>query len=237
MKILKKIISALFLICALTIILCAFNLSGITPDDSFILYSNSPDKVCEILKVDKSELKKTVENSNILYLAVDQNNTKQIQLTYKETDFSHSISNLNNISDASINSLLPEITGMENIKGEFVYKDGQKFVKINLRSKNGENEYILTQFLTVTDKKLYTLSFYTATNVDTDYIETTFLLSNEKLKINPNKNYSIIKTAIICATVIFSIAFLILLYTILRDFVMRIKEKQEENLGEDLKNQ
>ena len=129
----------------------------------------------------------------------------------------------------SINSLLTEITGIENIKGEIVYKDNQKFVKLNLKSNRGENEYILTQFLTVTNKTMYTLSFYTAIDEDIDYIENTFSVSKEKININLNKDYSSIKIIVICATVIFAAACLILLYTIIRDLIVSKKNFPLDN--------
>lgn len=228
----KKLIAIIFLVCAFTISVSAFNISNITPSDEFIVYSENQTDVANILKTTETELAKTVTENSILYLAVNSNNTKQIQLKCKETDFSHSISNLNNLSDDSINTLLPQIAGLDNVKGETVYKGEQKFIKLNLQSQKNDNEYILTQFITVIEKKMYILSFYTDVNESTEYIDKAFSVTEHKENLKNDKDYSLLKTAVICATIIFGLVCVILIFTIIKDLIHR-KDEQEEETDEN----
>ena len=231
MNILKKLIAILCLFCVFSLNVSAFNIKDITATEDFIVYSENPSSVANILKTDETELSKTVKENNILYLAVNEDNTKQIQLKYKETDFSHTISNLNNLSDDSINTLLPQIIGMDNVKCESVYKNEQKYIKINLKSKKNKNEYILTQFITVIEKKMYILSFYTSVNESTDYIDNIFSVDVNKNISTKKPNTRLIKGAVICATVIFSLVCIILIVTIIKDLIHR-KDATEEKSDE-----
>lgn len=221
--VLKKIITFLCIAFVLTVSVSAnlvspFDLSQLTPSDDFIIYNEKPQEVAEILKTDTENLDNTVKEKNILYLAVNQDNTKQIQLTSNENDFSNSVINLSNFTNDSINSLLPDITGLNNVKGEIVFKDTQKFVKINLR--NDEGKYVLTQYFTVMDKKIYTLSFYTSLSVDTDYIETTFVTTKNKAEeTKPDNNLTLTRFFLICGTLIFGCVCVILIFTIVKDLI------------------
>ena len=169
----KKIkISLLVLVLSLifSFSISALKTDQLTPNEDFFIYSASPDKVAEIVEMTKEDLKTDIESKGIIFLAVDKENTRQIQLIETENKFSTTVSNLSNLSDSSIRSLVPDITGLENIKGKIVLHNEQKYVRIELKSK----EYILTQFFTVEDKKLYTLSFYTDIETSTNYIKDTF---------------------------------------------------------------
>ncbi len=216
----KKIILAICLFLLLTLNVTALSVDQITPDSDFLIYSADPKGVADALNTEINELEAKINEQNIRFLAVNKDNTKQIQLTETKTDFSNTVGNLSNLSDSSIKSLLPDITGLDNIKGNIVLKDGQKLVNINLKDQN--SGYILTQYFTVTDKKLYTLSFYTEPNVSTKYIETAFS-TTEKLtdEINLNTNAKTVRIVAIIGTVIFGLAFIIILATIIKDLIKK----------------
>lgn len=219
MRNLKKIIIALLLCLIFIANVSALSVDQITPDKEFIIYSADPESVAKVLKTNTEELEKKVKEQNIIYLAVNKKNTKQIQLTCDETAFSKTVGNLSALSDSSIKTLIPDITGKENIKSKIVIKENQKYVNINLLSE--DNGYILTQYFTVRDKKLYTLSFYTDKNVSTDYIETAFTTTTQTNDATPNVNPvpKSFKISVICGTVIFGIAFAILLVSIIFDLI------------------
>lgn len=203
-----------------TINISALSIDEITPTEEFLIYSSDPDKVAKTLGIDEAKLAEQIKSQKILFLAVNSENTKQIQLTYDETEFSDTVGNLSNLSETSIKSLLPDITGLDNIKGNIVLKDNQKFVKINLMdSKSG---YILTQYFTVSENKLYSLSFYTEPNTDTSYIETVFPTNlSQKNEINIESSVSKMRIFAICGTVIFFLAFLIILITVIKDLIKK----------------
>ena len=215
---LKKIILAICLVFLLGFSVTALQLDKITPDEDFIVYSSAPEKVAEALSCDPQSLANKVAEQNIKFLAVTEDCSKQIQAVETETDFAASVKDLSNLSDSSIKTLLPDITGLPNITGKIISKDGQKYVEINLKNEN--EDYILTQFFTIEDGKLYTVSFYTKSGVSTDYIDTTF--KTEK-SISDNieipKTPTAFKVIVIIGTIIFGLACLVLVYSIIKDIV------------------
>ena len=217
----KKIkISLLVLVLSLifSFSISALKTDHLTPTEDFFIYSASPQKVAEIVKMTQEDLKTDVESKNIIFLAVDAENTRQIQLTETENKFSTTVSNLSNLSDSSIRSLAADITGVENIKGKVVLHGEQKYVRIELKSK----EYVLTQFFTVENKKLYTLSFYTNLEVSTDYIKDTFSYKQKTAdSITVKEIPKNLKTLTIIGFSIFGILFFVILYSIIKDYFKR----------------
>lgn len=215
---LKKIILAICLAFPLGFSVTAFEIDKITPGEDFIVYSSAPEKVAEVLNTDPESLASKMAEQNIKFLAVTDDCSKQIQAVETETDFASSVKNLSNLSDSSIKTLLPDITGLPNITGKIISKDGQKYVRIDLRNQN--EEYILTQFFTVEDGKLYTVSFYTKSGVSTDYIDAAFKTEGSiSDNIEIPKTPTAFKVIVIIGTVIFGLACLVLIYSIIKDFV------------------
>ncbi len=214
----KKIkISLLILVLSLmfSFSISALKTDQITPTEDFYIYSASPQKVAEIVKMTEEDLKTDIESKKIIFLAVDKENTRQIQLTETENKFSTTVSNLSNLSDSSIRSLVPDITGAENIKGKVVLHGEQKYVRIELKSK----ECVLTQFFTVENKKLYTLSFYTNVDVSTDYIKDTFFYKQKTAdSITVKEIPANLKTLTIIGFSVFGIIFLVILFTLIKDY-------------------
>ena len=221
MKKIRYFLLTFIILSLLTLNANALSVDQITPSNEFLVYSAEPQEVADALNTDLSDLEDKIKTQGILFLATDEDNTRQIQLTSEQNDFSKTVSNLSNLSDSSIRSLLPDITGLENIKGKIVLHGEQKYVRIDLKSE----EYILTQFFTVENKKLYTLSFYTDVDTSTDYIKSTFSV---KSKVSDNITLKEIpyglKTAVIIGFSLFATAFLIILFTIIKDLLKKNKK-------------
>lgn len=221
MKKIRYFLLTFIILSLLTLNANALSVDQITPSNEFLVYSAEPQEVADALNTDLSDLEDKIKTQGILFLATDEDNTRQIQLTSEQNDFSRTVSNLSNLSDSSIRSLLPDITGLENIKGKIVLHGEQKYVRIDLKSE----EYILTQFFTVENKKLYTLSFYTDVDTSTDYIKSTFSV---KSKVSDNITLKEIpyglKTAVIIGFSLFATAFLIILFTIIKDLLKKNKK-------------
>ena len=96
--------------------------------DEFSVYGQDSGKAEEILGMSEAELDGYVSQNNIVYLAVNEDNTKQIRLTVAATAFSESTGNLSLLSDSEIEELIPDITGGSAVKGDIIESDGQKFV-------------------------------------------------------------------------------------------------------------
>lgn len=221
MKKIRYFLLTFIILSLLTLNANALSVDQITPSNEFLVYSAEPQEVADALNTELSDLEDKIKTQGILFLATDEDNTRQIQLTSEQNDFSKSVSNLSNLSDSSIRSLLPDITGLENIKGKIVLHGEQKYVRIDLKSE----EYILTQFFTVENKKLYTLSFYTDVDTSTDYIKSTFSV---KSKVSDNITLKEIpyglKTAVIIGFSLFATAFLIILFTLIKDLSKKNKK-------------
>ena len=221
MKKIRYFLLTFIILSLLTLNANALSVDQITPSNEFLVYSAEPQEVADALNTELSDLEDKIKTQGILFLATDEDNTRQIQLTSEQNDFSKTVSNLSNLSDSSIRSLLPDITGLENIKGKIVLHGEQKYVRIDLKSE----EYILTQFFTVENKKLYTLSFYTDVDTSTDYIKSTFSV---KTKVSDNITLKEIpyglKTAVIIGFSLFATAFLIILFTLIKDLSKKNKK-------------
>lgn len=212
--------------------ICALQPNQLNVPKDFSVYNEDPKAVAEVLNMTVEALEEEVNNSGTVLLAVNKENSKQIRLTVDETDFSDAAGNFATMSDNTIKSLIPDITGYSNVQGKIVTdKNDEKFVEIALQNKN--EDYLLTQYFTISDRKIYTLSFYTNNGESTDYIEETFATFEVKTESNTVSDSSasklkLIQIAVICATVIFGAIFFVLLYTIIKDFVLRKKTNETD---------
>jgi hypothetical protein len=184
---------------------------NITPDGEFI---TETEQIAKIIGMDKNELLDFCIENKMVYIAVNKDNSKQIRVTVKENDFSNGIVNINGLSDDKINAVLPDVIGVEGIKGEIINKDGQKFIKTEMSSKDSGGDFILTEYITVANKKVYVLSFYTNKKADTKYIEKTFeTLESPNFVVENNGLFWIVGIAI----VIFLFASIFIILTLIRD--------------------
>ncbi len=214
MKRIIALLAAFLLLFSVTV--SAESKISLKPDGEFI---TETEKIAEIIGMEKDGILDFCIENNIIYIAVNKDNSKQIRVTEKETDFSKSIVNINGLSEENINELLPDIIGIEGVKGEVLNKNGQKFIKTELSSSDSGGEYILTEYITVANKKVYVLSFYTASKTATDYIEKTFKTFESPYFIN-EINSSIVYVVI--AFAIFLTASVIIVITIIKD--LKVKE-------------
>lgn len=199
----------------------------IKPQGEFYIYSEQTDEVANILGMDKDSLKDYIYQNGVAYLAVNKENTKQIRVTNNTTDFSNSIINISGLSNDSIIALIPDITGIENTKGEVINKEGQKFVKTQFKTTDSGGEYILTQYFTVANRANIVLSFYTDSSADLDYIEETFNSFTSPLFITEDNEKTVtIGYVILIAAIIFGVACVIIVFTIIRD----IRKDKKESL-------
>lgn len=217
-----SVIACFILLCSVTV--CAETAADIKiqpPEDFYILGKDNV-AVAEALKVSEAEL----QNIDDVFFAVDKANKRQIRLAVKADDVAIETKNISHLSNRSLMSLAPQITGVENAKGEVVEKDGQKFIKIQLRSADEGGDYVLTRYFTVAGEKSYVLSFWTDINTDREYITEVFetLDSSDFISKTAEKNSNIIFYLVVAGTVIFLAACVIVGVTVVRDLK---KEKEK----------
>ena len=200
--------------------------------DEFSVYGQDSKKAAEILGMSEAELNEYTRQNNIVYLAVNDDNTKQIRLTVAATAFSESTGNLSLLSDSEIKELIPDITGDSAIKGEITENDSQKFVVSRVSSEDSGGGYTLERYFTVAGDNEYILSFYTSQGVSEDYIKSVFeSLDTDDFYTEKDKSpYSYI---VIAAIAVFSAGALFIIYTIIRDLTVKRRHGAPESAPDE----
>lgn len=139
-----------------------------------LLPGENEKELASILGITEDELIGYCRDNGIEYLAVNRDNTKQIRLSVKQTEFSSAVINFSNLSDENIAAVIPEIIGVSNVKCETADKNGQKFAKVCMSSSDSGGEYTVSQYITVANKRLFILSVCTAADKNTDYADKVF---------------------------------------------------------------
>ena len=228
----KKLLLVLFCLCFLlnSSVLAQKSESLITPEGDFYTTTENAQKVSEIIGLSESELISYCDEKGIDYIAVNADNSKQIRITSATTDFSESIANISLLSNNQISNLLPSIIGLEGIKGSVIEKNGQKFIKTEMRSNDSGGEYIFTQYITIADKKSFILSFYTAAGSDLEYIEKTFESYNNPVFLNTDsEKNNVLGIVLPIAAVFFAALCIFITVTVIKDLKNKPPKNQENS--------
>lgn len=228
----RKIFCAAAALILLIIPVSAAGKISLKAGDEFTVYGEDSGKAAEILGMSETELDGYVSQNNIVYLAVNDDNTKQIRLTVAATAFSESTGNLSLLSDSEIKKLIPDITGDSAVKGEIIENGTQKFVLSKVSSEDSGGGYTLARYFTVAGDNEYILSFYTSQGVSEDYIKSVFeSLDSDDFYAEEDKNpYSYI---VIAALVLLSAGALFIIYTIIRDLTVKRRREMPESAPDD----
>ena len=156
----------------------------IETDNTFSIFPEDANALSSILGMKKKDIENYCKQNNIVYLAADNDNSRQIRITMYTNEFANSVVNISGLSDDKISALAGDIVGIDGVRGEVVDKNGQKFLKTQLRSDDSGGGYILTQYFTVAKRQNVVLSFYNSLDVDIDYINPIFESYTSPLFIN-----------------------------------------------------
>ena len=197
----------------------------ITAPKDFYSYKSgqSAEDTAKVLGITADELKEYCDGNGIIFIAVNNDNTKQIRVSVTESAFSSSIGNLSNLSDGKITALIPDITGAKN--GELTAKDGQSFIKTTEILNDSGGEYSVINYVTVAAKKDYVLSFYTASGTSTDYTDEVFESFSSADFYKAESEKSKFSFVIITAIVLLALGSAYIIFTLIRD----IKNDRKEN--------
>lgn len=197
----------------------------ITAPKDFYCYKSgqNAEDTAKILGMTASELEKYCTENDIIFIAVNEENTKQIRVSVAESAFSGSIGNLSNLSEDKITALIPDITGADS--GEIVTNNGQSFIKTAETLSDSGGEYSIISYVTVAAKKDYVLSFYTASGTSTDYTGEVFdsLSSEDFYKDIDQKSY--FGYVIIAAMALLALVSAYIIFTLVRDIKNERKKK------------
>ena len=229
---LRKIFCAATALILLMIPVSAAGRISLKAGDEFTVYGEDSGKAAEILGMSETALNEYTQQNNIVYLAVNEDNTKQIRLTVAATAFSESTGNLSLLSDSEIKELIPDITGDSAIKGEITENDSQKFVVSRVSSEDSGGGYTLARYFTVAGDNEYILSFYTSDGVPEDYVGEVFesFKSDDFYTREDKSPYSYM---VIAAIAVFSAGGLYIIYTLIRDLTVKRRRGASESAPVD----
>ena len=161
-------------IISVLVLLFSLNVSALKVSDDFYVYGKQTEELAKIFNMTEKELFNYCERNNITFLAADKENARQIRITEITDNFSKKIGSFSVLEDSEILLLSGDISGFSDVKGEVIGKNGKKYLKTEVKTKDSGGEYLLTQYVTVENSVKTVLSFYTAKDVSTDYIEKVF---------------------------------------------------------------
>ena len=190
-------------------------------DETFYVFSNTSDreKVSKITGEETEDLKEYCSSNGIIYLAVNEDNSKQIRISRTKSNFSEKLGNISFLTDGEIEDVFAEDIKASS-KYKLTEKNSQKFIVFENRYSDSGGKYTLTSFVTVANENLYTLSFYTSENSDTEYMEKVFDGYECDSFLNHNSNSNNGYTLII-VTVLLALLALWIIYTLVRDLISK----------------
>lgn len=195
------------------LLILAFTLNvSAESQDKFYVYGKETNALSKILNMSAVELKDYVEYTDITYLAVNKDNTKQIKMVEYQNEFSKKTYNFLNLRDNEILELTEDLTGIKGIKGEVFEKGKYKFLKTSSKTQDSGGEFVLNQYITVSKGKVMILNFYTAEGQNTDYIEE-YLYSIFGITKTPKA----IKVLSVTGIILFSLLAAVVLFAIIKD--------------------
>ena len=216
----KRLSALVFAVLTLSLTLSAAEITE-NPGKEFFVYGDkqSNEKIAEILEETADSLDNYCYNNGIIYLAINEKNTKQIRLYENSTAFSESVGELKGLSDDKIAALAPEIAG-EGFHTETVAQNGIKFIKATALSEDSGGKFTLIQ--------------YTASGENTDYAEkvfSTLSFGEGAAKKTEKKPYGYIFMALTAVFVLFG-AYIV--YTLIRDIRADRAEAAEEKKDDNI---
>lgn len=174
---LNKLLPAILFLCCFCSVTAVAAEASFAPGEKFITVTNdSADKsaVAKILGISADDLNSYMKENNVVLLAVDGNNKRQIRLTEKVCKFSKEIKNFSLLSDSDILSLAGNLSGSDTAEYDIVSRNEQKFLKARETLLDSGGSYVLTQYITVAGSRIYNLSFCTSADCSDEYIKTVF---------------------------------------------------------------
>lgn len=209
----------------------AFAESGeikITAPEKFYSYESgkSSAETAKILGMTDTELESYCAENGIKFIAVNNDNSKQIRLAVAESSFSASIGNLTNLTEDKITALIPDITGVK--RGEIIDKDGQSFIKTAESASDSGGGFTVISYFTVAAKKDYVLSFYTSSGTDTKYAEEVFKSYWSEDFYMQKSEKSPFEYVIFAAIVLLAAGSVYIIFTLVRD-IKNDRNEQAEN--------
>ncbi len=218
----RSIYYSLLCICLLTLVCSCRSKAEYAlslPKHYLTVEDNSAD-LAELLQTDHKKLEEYCKKNDLLYFAADKNT--QIKFWSQETDFSTKINSFSELNDENRNLIIEKFAGTYQT-GDFVKgADGNNYLRlVGKTADNNKNVFNTTEYITVSNGKMYTLAISANANVS-DPAESIF----SGLQIHSAKNnYGVL---ILLGIIILAVLTVFLIYTVIRD-LKPSKNDQNEN--------
>lgn len=209
--------------------------NGFTEVDLVNIDDEDDAELLELLGHNEQSFKKYVENNNIKYFSLTDDNLKQITIRTYETDFTKALKDMSLVTKEDIEKIadlfLPKAAPYANVR-----IDNTKYLQTISSGKDSGGIFATVTYVTVKNGLLYTVVFnYPTKNISQALLDESFnTMMGFKIKgqsLNKSWNFMDVLTTIIITLAL--IAFFILICVVIISLVKDIiKKYKEEKLGE-----
>lgn len=111
---------------------------------------------------DDSQLENFFEKYDIQYFAVSKNDASQIRVAVISDETSEKISDLSRESNSRVKKFAKNLVGTKDLEYEIYQNDAKKYIMLKGVEEDAGGSYVVTQFVTVYNGKVFNISFYNA---------------------------------------------------------------------------
>lgn len=167
----SKIALALAAVAAVMVIVFGFSVFAETPEYELSVpeeligeySSGNMKKTAKIIGISPEDLKKQCKENNVVFFAVNRDNTVQVRLSSYKTEASKKAGDLSDMSDEELKLLSGDIS--DNGYKKTVI-GGTVFLMTEQNLSDNGGEYVSRQYFTVKNGAVYQLSSYVSKKVD-----------------------------------------------------------------------
>lgn len=186
-----------------------------------------------LLGYSEDSFKKYLEKNNILFIAINDDNTSQITLREYGDGLSFEISDLDDYSDSDIDILAKSLVP----KNSLYYKvsvNGTKYMQIISKNTDSGGAFCSVNYLTVKNGTFYSLLFnYSESSLSKENLDNSFNAINALLikADSPSGNWSFTDILLFIGAMILLFLLIAVIITIIWFFIVDIIKKRKERAG------
>ena len=160
-------------------------------DDSFAISTEASDveDIAERLNLDEEVVASYFDLNDLKLIAVSEDTKTQIRISRFADNFSSSVYDAENLTEAQIGEML-SLYGGSNKTFEIIENDSRKFAKITETLKDSGGVYTSTQYVTVAGGRTYVITCYNpsdSTSAEVEKIFSTFTVRDMTTRIEQYK--------------------------------------------------
>ena len=210
--VITALLSVLCFLPAFTVFAAADDYTVKEQDGFVITYGDKNiESVAKIMGVTKSELKKKFKDENILFIAVNTDNSIQIRLSRYETELSKKVEDISYLSDGLLSDIFPELENDNYIKTAI---GKTPFIKNTETLLDSGGNYTSNQYVTIKNGYVYQISVYVSENAEQNLADD--FVNNVRI-LNATIYSPRQKILVACGIAVFVILIIIMIRGIIKD--------------------